>query len=176
VNIGRGAEGRNRPAAARPPTPKGSTLVELVILLSILGAASAAAAWSLADARDVPLRVAAERLARHIRYAQRLSMSRNGTCGLVADAATETYLAFENGNPSDPLADPWTRDPLVVTLGQDEFSGVSILTSAFGPSSPLSFDAEGAPLSSGTVVLAGAGGATATVRVVAGTGLVRVGP
>lgn len=156
----------------------GSSLVELAVLMAILGAAAMASVGALSDgSRNIPPRVAAERLARDVRYAQRLAMSRLGTCGVRVDAATESWLVFENGNPNDPVRDPATGFDHGVVLGTDEFRNVRIDAAVFGIGSTLAFDADGRPSSGGAVQISGAPGAPVVIlTIVPETGLVRIAP
>ena len=155
---------------------RGVSLVELVILMAVLSAAAAASIRSLEDGTGVAPRVAAERLARDIRYAQRLSMSRRGTCGVSVNAGNETWTVFENSNAADPVRDPATGFDLVATLGADEFAGVRIAMAVFGVGSSVTFDVEGRPSTGGAVVIENSSGDSVTVTLLPETGLVRISP
>lgn len=175
---GASAARRERPPrGGAAPGERGSSLVELVVLMAILGAAAAASIRSLEDGRGLPPRIAAERLARDLRYAQRLSMSRAGTCGVRVDAASESWRVFENGNPNDPVRDPATGFDHGVTLASGEFADVRIDAAVFGVGSTVTFDADGRPTSGGAVQISGGDGATTiVVSLLPETGLVRIAP
>lgn len=101
-------------------------------------------------------------LKQFIRMTEQKAVSDNSTYRLIWNIAGNRYDAYYY-NGSQYVADDGDALP----------SGVSIASTGF-PGNQVDFDALGSPSSGGTVTLRDTSGATATVEIVAGSGIVRL--
>ncbi len=116
------------------------TLVELVIIMTLLGlvAFSVVPKFNAYDA--IHTRAAAKQLAADLRYAQSRAISTRVRHGVDFDVAGETYTVFRE-SPGTPAADP--LDPgteMTRTLKRVGLAAVS-----FGTSDAVWFDSMGTP-------------------------------
>lgn len=154
----------------------------MVIMVTV----AALAAPALLSPTSSRLRRATVELVSHIRMARDLAMATRRRTWVEFLPASNSYRAYIE-NPSNPgkanrifIADPMTEGNLSVTLNAGNFVGVQLAGASFGSGTELEFDRLGRPYdgngnaltSNGTAVLVAAG-ATATVRVLAETGLVQ---
>ena len=161
---------------------RGFTLVELVLLISILGILVLVAIPDRSSIDEVSLRAAARRLASDLRYAQGESMARRVRHGVRFDVAGKRYAVVATGR-GEPVEDPGARGHALEVdfTSASAFRGVTLVSASFDGSPEVSYDYFGVPCDlaareirhPGIVVLA-CGGRTATVEVAPGTGKVRV--
>lgn len=161
--------------AARPSGRRaraGFSLLELVLVLSIVGALAVFALPRLASAPGVTLSAVASQVAGSVRYAQSLAMSR-GQRYRVAFTAT-SYQITDGGGA--PIVQPMTSGTGPVSVSPATLSGYNPpLTAGY-----VAFDTRGAPYVSPTLPLAAAatilitsGADTASITVAPETGRVR---
>ena len=174
-----------RPAHAGRPARSGArgfTLVELVLVITILGILALVAVPSRNPADEVSLRAAARRLASDLRYAQGQSIARRVRHGVRFDLGEKSYAVVATGR-GEPIEDPAARGhALEVSFANTASAhGVTLVSASFNGLPEVSFDYFGVPgdvsarelRRPGLVVLA-SGGLTATVEVAPGTGKVTV--
>ena len=163
-------------------TPRGFSLVELVLLISILGILSYLAVPRVAGIADARLDAATVRIAADLRYARGRAVSDRARYGLVFDAAHDKYSVYASG-PGSPVTDPADRSrPLGIDFrAPSELHGVEIESASFGRGTSVAFDGFGVPrdadgreLSAPGLVVVSFDGRSDTVEVAPSTGAVRV--
>jgi len=153
----------------------GFTLLELLLVVSIIGLLSMAALFSSWQGTNINLAGQAEQLANDIRYAQSLAMTKGQRYRWVETSST-TYQIQNNSGTAIILAQGNTT----VTLS----SGITFGTLTNLPNSLINFDGTGTPysnttapgaaLSANAIIPMIAGNRTLTIVVAAGTGGVSV--
>jgi prepilin-type N-terminal cleavage/methylation domain-containing protein len=165
-----------------PRDPAGFSLVELILVITIMGILAWVAYPRLTVTTEIKLDAAARRVAADLRYAQNRSIGTRVVHGLLFDAAAERYTLFAP-TPATPVSDPADRArPLTVDFARRaEYQGVSIVSATFGTTPGVTFDYFGVPRDTSGADLTGTGrivltcGALAdTVEVTPGTGKVTV--
>jgi prepilin-type N-terminal cleavage/methylation domain-containing protein len=159
------------------------TLMELLVVTTILVVVVATAAPKIVDQKTVRLRRAALELAQGMRYARTMAMSTRRETYFRVNQYKEWWqvrIQQEDGSGKTKVPNPIDgSNRFRVQFGEGEYVGVVVQSASFDGGKELAFDRLGRPYRSGsgllsndgTVVLS-AGGKTKTVRVVAGTGLV----
>ena len=160
----------------------GFSLVELIIVITIMGILAWVAYPRLTATSEIKLDAAARRVAADLRYAQNRSIGTRVVHGLLFDASTESYKVFAP-TPGTTAVDPADRaKPLSVDFTRRaEFQGVAIVSASFGTTPGVKFDYFGVPrdtvgtdlVAAGRVVLM-CGALRDTVEVTPGTGKVTV--
>jgi len=163
-------------------TPRGFSLTELIVIITILGILSWLAFPKMSAMDEIKLDAAARRLAGDLRYAQSLAMSRRVIHGVLFDPALGKYTVFAP-NAATPITDPADRARTLIVdyTSRTEFKGVLVQSATFGTTPGVTFDYFGVPrdtagvdlTSTGTVVLTYQG-QTDTVFVAPQTGMVTV--
>lgn len=161
---------------------RGFTLVELVLLISILGILAVIALPEQGVLEEAKLRAAARRLVSDLRYAQSRTMA-SGTVHHVAfDPERERY-AITASVRMQPVPDPADRRRALAVdyRAGGELQGVSIASASFGGTAEVAFDGLGTPRTRSGAALKEPGrvvldyeGVTAEVEVAPGTGAVRI--
>lgn len=164
-----------------PRRIQGFTLVEVILVLTVLAIVSVTAIPAFVNTGGAQCDSAARKLVSDISYARRLAQNRNGIYGVAFDAAAETYNVY--------LYDPSTNtktittDPLIGTQMIIDFKkvpglkGINIQNPDFKGSTETRFNSQGVPqdasgvalTSAGSVVLS-AGGVSRTIYVQPNTG------
>lgn len=150
---------------------KGFTLIELVVVLTILGILSVLVINRGVSDYQPPL--AARKLAADIEYARILAMTSGTRCGVQFHPMPNYYIVFI-GSPATPATDPINQGSYTVQYGSGVYSEVTLSNVNFNGTTTLYFDSRGRPLDEsqhpltldGTVVLSG----VATVTVTRETG------
>ena len=161
---------------------KGFSLVELIIVVTIMGILAWVAYPRLTATTEIKIDAAARRVAADLRYAQNRAIGTRVVHGLLFDAAAESYKVFAP-TPATPAVDPAdrARSLAVDFTRRPEFKGVTIVSAAFGATPGVKFDYFGVPrdtagtdiAATGRVVLA-CGALLDTIEVTPGTGKVTV--
>ena len=133
----------------------GYTLVEVLIVVTILGVASALVVPHMLAAGTLGVQAAARIIVADMLYAQNDAIAQQRNRSVVFDTVGESYeLQDENG---DVLSVAWKSGQAnnyeVDFTTDDRFQGVVIVSADFSGVSTLEFDALGGPLNGGTVVI-----------------------
>jgi len=130
-----------RPSAAR--RSRGLTLVELMIVVTIIAIAAALAVPRLGGTQTTRLRAAAELLAADLAFAQIESIAHGDDPRMVVfDPDASEYHLAASSTPDTPLDNPVGGQPYRVAFGQGragELDGVSIQSLDVGGDDRLGF-------------------------------------
>lgn len=159
---------------------RGLTVIELIIVMVIVGILVAVIIlrW---DFESFKLSGATRKVARDIRYAQKLAISTQQRCGIVFSGTG--YIVFENGNVTDPASSPGDTcstdgaGNFVVDFSADRCSNyngvtVSTITIAFNSIGAPVDPNTGNPVGTQTITLSLSGVPPETIIIEAGTGRV----
>jgi len=158
----------------------GFTLVELILLISLIGILAWLAVPRLGAYHEIKLETAARRVAADLRYAQGLSMTQREKHGVFFDPGVSRYTVLETAS-GRAIENPMERGrPLLVDFHRaGEYQGVSIVSADFGGTPGVTFDFFGVPRDTSGRELASPGrvllsyeGMTAAVTIAPGTGRV----
>jgi prepilin-type N-terminal cleavage/methylation domain-containing protein len=160
----------------------GFSLVELVLVITMLGILAWLSYPKITALSELRLDAAARRVASDLRYAQNRSIGTRVIHGLVFEPSLARYTVFAP-TVASPLTDPADRARTlrVDFTSKTEFKGVTITSATFGATKAVTFDYFGVPRDSGGVDLAATGrviltyqGLSDTIDVTPGTGKVVV--
>ncbi|MCD6175500.1 MAG: prepilin-type N-terminal cleavage/methylation domain-containing protein, partial [Planctomycetes bacterium] len=135
-------------------SPKGFTLVELIIVVVILGIAAAIAVPMLSSAADMQVRSAANRIAADLDYAKNLAITHQSRYCVIFDEANESYeIRVDPFGVGDVIDHPVNPGKFVVDFSADSrLSRVDIVSADFDSgtsvSNVITFDYMGSPYSS----------------------------
>ena len=152
---------------------RGFTLLELVLVVSLLGILSVSAVAIMPGLTSYRLNGAARKIVSDLRYAQELAMDTHGTYSICFSVAGNWYALSAKDSTSEAGTDPFSGDSYIVQLNQDPYAGVFLSSSDWTGANLLSFNPRGEPSSAGQIRIV-SGGKTRTITVVAETGLVRL--
>jgi len=151
---------------------KGFTVIELVMVISIIGIIAAMAFATLVSFNPNKLDAAANKLLFDIRYAQRLGIDRHTTCGVSFDTSENSYFVYIGGT-STKATDPYKRRDLEVDYDtDDELKGVDLSATSFG--NIIYFNYMGKPYVSGGGALSEDG--TVTLQYGAASKTIKIEP
>lgn len=163
------------------PKQRGFSLVELMLMLTVIGILSGVAVASLNGLTSSQQDVAAARVRSAVIHAQLWAISTGDATWVAFDtAADEVTLFCEDGdNPGKAnrvaMLDPLSRSPMALQLGLD---GASLTSAAFGTTSEVQFDAQGLPYDANGVLLTTDGlvgmSGGAVLRVTRNTGYIKL--
>jgi len=169
-------------SGARVRAARGFTLIELVLMISILGILAMLAIPEQSVLEEAKVRAAARRLVSDLRYAQSRTMASRTVHHVVFDTEQDRY-AITAPDRATPITDPADRKRALAMdyRAGGEFRGVTITSASFGGTAEVSFDDLGTPRTgsgaalreTGRVVL-GYEGITAEVEVAPATGMARI--
>jgi prepilin-type N-terminal cleavage/methylation domain-containing protein len=160
----------------------GFTMVELVLVITILGILAWVAFPKFETYYEIKLDAAARRVAADLRYAQNRSIGTRTVHGVLFEPSLGRFTVFAP-TPATPATDPADRaKPLRVDFASNgEFRGVALASASFGTTTGVKFDFFGVPLDTAGAELATPGrvvlsyqGHVDTVEVSPNTGKVTV--
>ena len=161
---------------------RGFTLVELVLVISILGILAWLAVPRVAGISDARLDAASARVAADLRFARGRAVAERTRYGLEFEPARDRYAVYAS-RPGSGIVDPADRSRAlgIDFRGPSELHGVRIRAASFGGGSAVAFDSFGVPRDAsgrelarpGLVVLE-LGGRSDSIEVAPMTGAVRV--
>lgn len=161
-------------------TRKAFTIIELVIILSIIGIIAVTAMVSGSPKGIIRLHAACQKLALDMRYMQQMAMSEQVRFGISFDTIGESYFGYR-GTTATKATDPQTQSNLDVDFdGMREFNEIRISSTNLS-GNIIEFDSRGIPyggnsvaLSTQAIVTLTDGTNSKTVRIEAETGKVSV--
>ena len=132
------------------------TLVEVLIVVTIIGIASAVIVPRMLAAGTLGIQAAARMVIADMLIAQNEAIAKQETRKVIFDAATNSYRVTTAGGTT--ITAPWRTGSqsglFVVDFDTDDrFGGVALENVDFGGGQELVFDALGAPTSGGQVEL-----------------------
>ena len=150
------------------PSKSGFSLIELILIISIIGLVTAIAFPRLGSiVNDVRTKAVSERLVEDINYLRSYAISHHDTTWLVVEPAQNRYALFVGPSAVSRALIPDPNTSELDTLDLDiEYEGVSISSANFGGSSEVSFNWWGTPSAGGSIVLG-----SRTVTLVPETGM-----
>ncbi len=160
---------------------RGFTLMEVIIVVILIGIASAIAVPMVSNVGSMQVRAAANRVAADLEYAKSMAISRGQHYSVVFSATAASYeIVDKNGNP---IPHPITKQPRYLVGFRDDcrLNRVGIGSATFDGTNKVMFDYLGIPYNGGGTGLANvgvitlqAGGVTKTVRVEPVTGFISI--
>ena len=159
---------------------KGFTIIELVVIMTIIGIVAVVVIVSGSPKSSVRLHAACQKLAADLRYMQGMAIAQQVRFGISFDPNNESYFGYRVST-STKAADPHTQKDLEMDFdGMREFNEVRIDSTNFN--NAVEFDSAGAPYggtgtllsSEGVVTLQTTDGLSRTVRIEPRTGKVKV--
>lgn len=139
---------------------RGYTLIEVLLVVSILGIVSAAVIPSMLTAGQMGVQAAARIVVADLMYAQNEAIAQQSPRTVVFDVANDRYeLRDQNGKVMTADWINGSANNYVVDFTKDQrFQGVSITAVDFGGSTPadklkVSFDDLGGPTSGGSITI-----------------------
>ncbi len=157
----------------------GFTLIELVVVITIVGILAVAVLINGRAKGPVRLEAACQKLAMDLRYCQQMAMAEQVRFGISFDTGDESYFGYRI-NTGTKAKNPQTQGDLEVDFGgTDEFKEIEIVSTNF--SDAIEFDSTGKPydgngtaLSNEGIVTLTDGSNSRTVRIEAVTGKVKI--
>lgn len=128
---------------SRLTTKQGMTLVELVVIITLVGIMAFAMAPRFNAYRKIELRSAVKELAADVRFAQSRAIATRVRHGLVFDPGTERYTVYR-GNASTPATD-FLNPSKPMRKFRDS---VDIVAAEFDGAALFEFDSMGVPYNS----------------------------
>lgn len=133
----------------------GYTLIEVLLVVSILGIVSAAVVPSMLTAGSMGVQAAARVIVADLLYAQNEAIAQQGTRKVVFDVANNSYRLTDEANAT--LTVSWIKgsaNNYVVDFSNDRrFTGVTILAVDFNGGNVIDFDDLGTPSNGGSITI-----------------------
>lgn len=162
---------------------KALTLVEMLIVITLIAIAASLAVPLLGDTAGTRLQSAARLLVADLAFAQIESITHaDDPCCVAFDQASGSYTVARSSTPATPITNPGTNQPYVTQFGigrASELSGVSIQGYSLDGDNVLAFGMFGETdqATSATITLE-ANGQSLTVQIdpVSGEASIQAGP
>ena len=151
----------------------GFSLVELLLIISILGLLSAISIPKVGDIMaDVREKAVAERVVEDLNYIRNYAIAHHDTTWMVVDDTQNQYALFVGPSSGSRtlIPDPQTLASDTLDLDVD-YEGVTITSVSFGGLKEVSFNYWGTPSSGGSISLD-----TRTITLIAETGMAHETP
>lgn len=136
----------------RSAADRGYTLVEMLIVMTMLGIISAMVIPSLSQTHVIRVQAAVRSVVADVAFAQSDALAYQQGRAVVFDDVANTYTLCEvRGNVIDPLADALYNqrgigERYIVSLDEDRFGGARLDAPAFNGGNILIFDELGGPV------------------------------
>jgi prepilin-type N-terminal cleavage/methylation domain-containing protein len=124
--------------------PRAFTLVEILVVVVILGIASAVILPQLGSRDDVRAKSAARMVMADFIYAQNLAIARQSPRYVVF---TPSGYSIRESPSGSPINHPIDKTPFIVTFNEKQLKDITMTGWNFGGPSTLGFDELGAPFS-----------------------------
>ncbi|MFH1201989.1 MAG: type II secretion system protein [Candidatus Omnitrophota bacterium] len=119
-------------------TDRGTSLLELVVVMAIVVILALVAALKLGSYDTMRIDSAARKVASTIRYAQKLAMLNPGTAAqpnsyvVDFDLPSQQYFIMRSiaGAAYEPVLDPYTKEPFNVSFSSGTYKGLCLYASA----------------------------------------------
>lgn len=165
--------GRNFSAGVRCTSRAGWTLIEILVVVTILAIAAGIVIPNVVNTKDMQAVSAARIIASDLQFAQNTAITTQATVAVVFTPEGATYKLATDDNQSTPLNNPMTRADYIVTFTESTgFGSLRIVRTTF-PLNKVRFDALGAPDNAGTITVQ-AGESVFDISLAASTGKVTV--
>jgi prepilin-type N-terminal cleavage/methylation domain-containing protein len=170
------------PASARPrvwasPGKRGFTLIEILMVVIILGIASAIILPQLASRDDLRCASAARQLMGDLLYTQSRSIALGKMHYVQFSSGSYSVMVDNSGAPGAVITNPVSQVPYTQTIGTGNLTNVSIKTANFDGNFTLAFDSMGVPYSwSGTTGLAALNSGTVVFKAGTNSKTITVSP
>lgn len=160
---------------------EGFTVIELVLVLTLVSIISAVAIPLFIDIGGTTADAAAKKVMADLSSVRRMARNRNNTFSAIFDTTAETYtlvLYDPVANTETTITDPLTQKPMVINFKTAPgLKGVDLQSVDFGGTNKIRFTSPGVPqdgsnanlTTTGTIVLKD-GGKTASIIVQPNTG------
>ncbi len=156
----------------KPARPSAFTLIELMIVISIMALTMLLVVPHIASSASFEVQGAARAVVSDLLYAQSEALANQAPRKVIFDVPNNRYRLTDDSDVTLPAA--WLGGSYVVAFGDgSEFDKVTLESAQFGGQSTVMFDELGAPASGGTVDVV-AGNHRYRVTVTAFTGRVSV--
>ena len=128
-------------------TNRGFTLIEILVVVVIIGIASAIILPQLSSRDDLRAASAARSLMADLLYAQNRSIALQKMHYVQFSTTTNTYQVLDQASPANVITHPVNQSPYTVTLGTGSLANVSLVSPTFDGQTTVAFDAMGVPYS-----------------------------
>lgn len=156
------------------------TFIEILVVVVIIGIASAVVMPQLTSRNDLRATAAARQLVADLIFAQSRAIAQQKNVYVVFDPGLQAYQLFV-GPSMTPIMHPVNRTNFIVQFGSSGLSGVTLQSAQIGAGQVVAFDSTGVPhqadlngvlqdMTSDATVIIASGGKTRTVKIGAFTG------
>jgi prepilin-type N-terminal cleavage/methylation domain-containing protein len=126
---------------------RGFTLIEILVVVVIIGIASAVILPQLSSRDDLRAASAARSIMADLLYAQNRSIALQKMQYVQFNTGSNSYSVLDNMSPANIITHPVTQSPYTITLGTGSLSNVTIVSPTFDGQTVVAFDAMGVPYS-----------------------------
>ncbi len=130
---------------------KGFTLIELIVVLSVIGFVTAMAAPALQNLPNTRAVYAIRKLRSDVRYIQLLAIHSQTRTRVVFDTGADTYSLERETSPGTwaVVTNPATTASYQETFNAGDYEGVDLTAAVFNATSSVIFNTLGAPFDGG---------------------------